>query len=64
MRLPADRAAGQFEGYGLYRLSKKTLLGKGFVSGHDFSRAAEATKKHRALAPALFVFSYLQLRSG
>jgi hypothetical protein len=34
------------------------------VSGHDFSRAERATKSSWALAPAAFVFSSLQFRSG
>jgi hypothetical protein len=48
----------------LGRVSRKgsqilvALLVKGFVSGHDFSRAADATKRCRTLAPELFVFSY------
>jgi hypothetical protein len=27
---------------------------RGFVTGHDFSRAEELTEKRRALAPAVF----------
>jgi hypothetical protein len=34
------------------------------ASGHDFSRAERTTKICRALAPAAFIFSDLQLRSG
>jgi hypothetical protein len=43
---------------------EKTPLTRRFVSGHDFSRADETARKCRALAPAVFVFSYLQFRSG
>jgi hypothetical protein len=34
------------------------------VTGHDFSRAKQATGRDRALAPARSVFSYLQFSSG
>jgi hypothetical protein len=34
------------------------------VAGHGFSRAERATKSRWTLAPAGFVFSYLQFRGG
>jgi hypothetical protein len=46
------------------RASCKIPLTLQNVSGHDFSRAERATKPCWALAPAIFVFSYLQFRSG
>jgi hypothetical protein len=33
---------------------RKDLIEAGFVTGHDFSRAAKLTKGSRALAPATF----------
>jgi hypothetical protein len=46
------------------RASGKIPLGLQKVSGHDFSRAERATEPCRALAPAEFILSHLQLSSG
>jgi hypothetical protein len=45
-------------------ITGKTPLKLQNVSGHDFSRAERVTKSRWALAPAVFVSSYLQFRSG
>ena len=47
-----------------YAASGSTPSGLPEVSGHDFSRAENATKSCRALAPAVLCFYYLQSRSG
>jgi hypothetical protein len=43
---------------------ENTQIEFSFVTGHDFSRAEDTERKCRALAPAVFVFSYLHFRSG